>query len=123
MNSVQKLLFDQKLDARLAQGFLYLAKNAAGQWSVTAAPASYAKMVELYIDGYNNGRVSDSAFEIVEREMVASGDLRAIAAEAEEPELTVEQYRAMPVRQIQLKYRSDPAFKAGVEKLIAEGKI
>jgi hypothetical protein len=41
----------------------------------------------------------------------------------EEPELTLQEYRSMPVRQIQLKYRSDPVFKAGVEKLIANGQI
>jgi hypothetical protein len=38
-------------------------------------------------------------------------------------ELTVEAYRRMPVRQIQLKYRSDPDFKRQVEKLISDGLI
>jgi hypothetical protein len=54
--------------------------------------------------------------------MVEAGELRPMVLE-EESELTLEQYRSMPVRQIQLKYRSDPGFKSGVEKLIANGLI
>src|SRR6267154_23328 len=114
MNAEQQELFEIKMEDRMGRGFLYTGKNAI---------ANFRKYVEAYIDSNNAGRVSDSAFEIVERAMVDVGELRPIVLEAEKPELTVEQYRAMPVRQIQLKYRSDPGFKAGVEKLIANDQI
>src|SRR6266403_1961705 len=113
MNDTQKDIFEEKMEERMARGFLYTGKNAI---------ANFRKYVEAYIDSNNAGRVSDSAFEIVERAMVDDGELRPIVVE-EEPELTLQEYRSMPVRQIQLKYRSDPAFKAGVEKLIANGLI
>jgi hypothetical protein len=39
------------------------------------------------------------------------------------PELTAEEYRRIPVRTIQMRYKNDPKFRAGVEKLIADGRI
>ena len=113
MNDLQQQEFDEKLDARMARGFLYCGKNAL---------INYRKYLVAYIDGFNAGRVSDSVFDIVLDAMVDRGELRPIVVESE-PELTLQEYRSMPVRQIQLKYRSDPAFKAGVEKLIANGLI
>ncbi len=113
MNTEQQELFESKMDDRMARGFLYTGTNAI---------ARFRQYVADYIDVNNAGRVSDSAFEIVERAMVEVGELRPIVVE-EEPELTVQEYRSMPVRQIQLKYRNDPVFKAGVEKLIANGLI
>jgi hypothetical protein len=113
MNAEQKELFEIKMEERMERGFLYTGKNAI---------ANFRKYVEAYIDDNNAGRVSDSAFEIIERAMVEAGELRPIVVE-EESQLTLQEYRSMPVRQIQLKYRSDPGFKAGVESLIARGLI
>ena len=114
MNDQQQELFEQKFAERIARGFLYCGKNAL---------INYRKYLVAYIDGFNAGRVSDSVFNIVLDAMVDRGELRPMVLEEEEPELTLQQYRSMPVRQIQLKYRSDPVFKAGVEKLIANGLI
>ncbi len=113
MNDLQQQEFDEKLDARMARGFLYCGKNAL---------INYRKYLVAYIDGFNAGRVSDSVFDIVLDAMVDRGELRPIVVE-EESELTLEQYRSMPIRQIQLKYKNDPVFKAGVESLIARGLI
>lgn len=113
MNAQQQELFEQKFDERLERGFLFIGKNAI---------AKFREYLQTYIDQHNAGRVSDSVFEIIEKAMVASGELRPIVVE-EEQELTVQEYRSMPIRQIQMKYRNDPGFKAGVEKLIANGLI
>jgi hypothetical protein len=113
MNAEQQELYEQKMEERLERGFLYTGKDAI---------AKYRQYVAAYVDNWNGGRVSDSVFLIVEKAMVDAGELRPIIVE-EEPELTVQEYRSMPIRQIQTKYRNDPVFKAGVEKLIANGLI
>ena len=125
MNSQQEQLFEEIMDQKISQEkFLYEGRDENGRWNLIAGLRNYRKYVRAYIDGFSGGRVSNSVFEIVLKEMLEASprELRPIVME-EEPELTVEQYRAMPVRQIQLKYRSDPGFKAGVEKLIASGQI
>ncbi len=125
MNSQQEQLFEEIMDRKISQEtFLYEGRDENGRWNLIAGLRNYRKYVRAYIDGFSGGRVSNSVFEIVLKEMLEASprELRPIVME-EEPELTVEQYRAMPVRQIQLKYRNDPAFKAGVEKLIASGQI
>jgi hypothetical protein len=78
----------------------------------------------------NGGYSSVSAFEIVFRQLVQSGEitkLRPVLNLREEPgqafTLTVEQYRSIPARTIVFKYQRDPAFKAAVDTLVAEGKI
>src|SRR6266581_1375100 len=111
MNDQQSEVFEQKMDKWL-EGHIY--KGDGG--------IRFRRYVEAYVENYNAGRVSDSAFLIVEQEMIRAGELRPIVIQ-EEQELTLQEYRSMPVRQIQLKYRNDPAFKAGVEKLIASGQI
>ena len=113
MNDQQQQEFEAKFDERMARGFLFTGKNAI---------AKFREYLQTYIDQHNGGRVSASVFEIIEKAMVASGELRPMVLD-EEPELTLQEYRSMPVRQIQLKYRNDPVFKAGVEKLIANGLI
>ena len=113
MNDQQQQEFEQKFEERMERGFLYTGKNAI---------AKFREYLQTYIDQHNAGRVSDSVFEIIEKAMVASGELRPMVLE-DEQELSVQEYRSMPIRQIQIKYRNDPAFKAGVEKLIANGLI
>lgn len=45
------------------------------------------------------------------------------AAPAAPVGLTVEEYQRIPTSTVKQRYRSDPIFKAGVDKLMAEGKI
>jgi hypothetical protein len=127
MNTEQLEQFDADFDAFVEPGdFLYAAKNAAGKWSAAEALDQLRKFAALYCDRYSGGRSSRAAFSIIRDSMLASGDLRPLrqaSAEPEPQELTVEMYRSMPVRQIQIKYQSDPVFKAGVESLIARGLI
>src|SRR5712664_797008 len=104
MNTEQQELFEIKMEDRMSRGFLYTGENAIGK---------FRHYVAQYIDTKNAGRVSDSAFEIVEKAMVEVGELRPMVLE-DEQELSVQEYRSMPIRQIQIKYRNDPAFKAGV---------
>jgi hypothetical protein len=127
MNDQEKGIFEKKLDDRMNSGFPYVGKNAQGGWDIPSAIASYAKFVELYICRYSGGLVSASAFEIVLREMLASGDLKAIAVE-EEPEdkpvtLTAREYHAIPTRVIIRKHQTDPAFRAAVQHLINTNQI
>jgi hypothetical protein len=112
MNDQQREVFEQKIE-KWFEDHIYTGANAI---------ARFRQNVADYVDVNNSGRVSDSAFLIVEKAMVEVGELRPIVVE-EESELTLQEYRSMPVRQIQLKYRSDPGFKAGVESLIARGLI
>jgi len=37
--------------------------------------------------------------------------------------LTAEEYHKIPTSTVKQRYRTDPIFKAGVDKLMAEGKI
>ena len=81
MNEQEKAIFEKKIDDRINRGFLFVGKNAQGGWDIPSAIASYAEFVELYICRYSGGLVSASAFEIVLREMLASGDLKPIRVE------------------------------------------
>jgi hypothetical protein len=125
MTEQQVEIFDADFDAFVEPGdFLYAAKNEAGQWSVVEGLDQLRKFTALYIEKYSGGRSSRAAFAIVRDSMLASGDLRPIRQASAEPEpLTAEQYRAMPVRQIQVRYQSDPWFKTEIERLISEGRI
>ncbi len=73
------------------------------------------------------GLISISHFIRAFDELRASGEIKQLRqpkpAEAEVPELTVEQYRSMPTSSIITKYQRDPDFKAQVESLIARGLI
>jgi hypothetical protein len=54
----------------------------------------------------------------------ATQQLKAqVAAEHSEETLTVEQYNSMRAIDVAKKYRSSAAFKRGVDKLVADGKI
>jgi hypothetical protein len=127
MNDQEQSIFEKKLDDRINRGFPYLGKNARGAWDIPSAISRYVKFVELYINHYSDGRVSESAFNIVLREMLASGDLKEIAVE-EAPEdkpvtLTAREYHAIPTRVIIRKHQTDPAFRAAVQHLINTNQI
>jgi|SRR6266404_488450 len=66
MNAEQQELFEIKMEDRMERGFLYTGENAIGK---------FRHYVAQYIDTNNAGRVSSSAFEIVEKALVESGEL------------------------------------------------
>jgi hypothetical protein len=129
---IQEQQFEKDYDRFIGSGaFLYVAKDSAGKWSLCEALERLRQYAQLYINKLNGGNSSLSAFAIVRDELIADKDpaVRIVPIfkdgelEKEAPELTAEQYHSMPSRQIQIKYRSDPAFKAQVEKLISNGLI
>jgi hypothetical protein len=73
------------------------------------------------------GRISVSHFVIAFGLLRDSGAItqlrQAKPVEIDEPDLTVEQYRAMPTRTVVMKYQSDKAFKAQVDSLVERGLI
>lgn len=128
MNAQQEQQFEQDYDAFIAKGFSYLAKDDAGRWTLAEALQRLRDGTRTVIDQLNGGRSSVSSFEIVTRTLMEKGGIVPIRRAADEPEetapeLTVEQYRSIPVRQIQLRYRNDPTFKQQVESLISRGLI
>ena len=66
MDDNQRELFEQKMEERLERGFLFTGHNAI---------AKFRHYVAQYVDTNNGGRVSSSAFEIVEKALVESGEL------------------------------------------------
>ena len=178
MNAVQQNQFDEFFDKFLAnhpEGFVYLAKDpATGKWSPLATIPLLRKFTELYVERYNSGAPSESAFGIVLNELIKAGDLRSLPSD-ETPkipadvftfirdaengkistyelrrkymsdrnfrnyydqytglaqlvtpqpiQLTADEYHRIPSRTAQARYQKDPAFKASVDKLIADGKI
>jgi len=101
------------------------------EWlAYTSTPA-----LELLIDQTrqrvetNGGYSSISAFEITFNELVQSGQLvklRNVDLNDDEPKpfiLTPEEYRSTPSRTIQLRYKQNPAYRAAVDKLFAEGRV
>jgi hypothetical protein len=130
MTEHQEQNFENEYDKFVASGFFYTAKDATGRWTLVEALNRLRKYTKAFIEKHNSGMSSQSAFSIIKDELLAEPDPNfrivpiALDGESEETsELTVQQYRQMPVRQIQMKYRNDPVFKAQVEKLIADGLI
>ena len=124
MNAEQ---FEKDYDTFLESGFMFIAKDQDGRWTLDEALRRLRFYTRLYIEKNNANISSVSAFKIVADALASSGEIKPIvrSEELEEtvPDLTVEQYRSMPVRQIQLKYKSDPDFKRQVEQLISDGLI
>ena len=73
------------------------------------------------------GKISVSHFGIAFDLLRNSGEITQLRqpkpVEIEEPELTVEQYRAMPTRAFVMKYRNDKLFKSQVDSLVQRGLI
>jgi len=131
MNEQQEQMFEQDYDRFVAGGFFYTAKDSSGRWTLIEALKRLRDFTMRYVQKHNSGMSSQSSFQIIRDELLADTDPNfrilpiAMDGESEEetPELTVQMYRSLPVRQIQMKYRSDPVFKAQVEKLISDGLI
>ncbi|SRR6266478_733159 len=111
MNAEQQELFEIKMDDRMARGFLYTGKNAI---------AKFRENVQLFIDGFSSGRVSDSAFEIVEREMVNAGELRPILFDDQSSaiEKNIADFDAgkIPVYQFRLACKADRELRDAYER-------
>src|SRR5712691_3108761 len=67
MNDTQKELFEVKMEGWLEE---HICKGDG--W------IRFRRYVEDYIEANNAGRVSDSAFSIVEQEMIRAGELRLL---------------------------------------------
>ncbi len=107
---------------------MFTAKDQDGRWTMDEALRRLRFYTRLYIEKNNANISSVSAFRIVADALTSGGEIKPIVRSEEEPEeivpdLTAENYRRMPVRQIQLKYKSDPDFKRQVEQLISDGLI
>jgi hypothetical protein len=111
MNAQQQELFEQKFDERIARGFLYTGKDSI---------ANYRKFVQIYIDHYNGGRVSDSAFDIVLKEMLASGDLKPLVFDdkSSEIEKTIADFEAgkIPVYNFRLACKANRELRDAYEQ-------
>ena|ERR1700730_6642069 len=112
MNDTQRELFEQKMEERMERGFLYTGKNAI---------ANFRKYVEGHIDNYNGGRVSESAFEIVERAMLESGELgRPIVFDDKSGEIAkkIADFEAgkIPVYNFRLACKADRELRDAYEK-------
>jgi len=131
MNAQQEQQFENDFDQFVRTNkFLFLGKDEKGGWTLEGGLRLLRTFTRLYITKNNADCSSISAFKIVADALASEGDIKPIPgsellAEHEEAvsELTAEQYHALSARQVALRYRSDPEFKAGVEKLIADGLI
>jgi hypothetical protein len=126
MNVAQEQQFEKDYDAFLSGGFLFTAKDEKNQWTMEEALRRLRFYTRLFIEKNNCGS-SQSAFQIVAKALADEKEIIRIVRDQEPeesvPELTAEEYRRIPVRTIQLKYKSDPDFKRQVESLIARGLI
>lgn len=131
MNVQQEQQFELDYDKFISGGFLFTAKDQTNQWTMEEALRRLRFYTRLYIQKNNANISSVSAFKIVADLLFSDTDpavriapmVRDGEQEEASPELTVEAYERMPVRQIQLRYKSDPLFKEQVESLIARGLI
>jgi len=127
MNVTQEQQFEKDYDAFLSGGFLFTAKDEKNQWTMEEALRRLRFYTRLYVKKNNFNCSSVSAFRIVAAALASEGEIKPIVRSEEPdeavPDLTVEEYRRIPVRTIQLKYKSDPDFKRQVESLIARGLI
>jgi hypothetical protein len=128
MTEAHEQQFEQDYDQFLEAGFLFVARDQDGRWTLDEALRRLRFYVRLYIEKNNANISSVSAFKIVADALASGDEIRPIVRTTEEPEenipdLTAEEYRSIPVRTIQMRYKSDPDFKRQVESLIARGLI
>src|SRR5258706_579354 len=120
MNAQQENQFEQDYDKFTEDGFLFTAKDEKRKWSALEALRQLRFYTRIYIEKYNSGCSSQSAFQIVRDMLASERELVPIASEPEEKPftLTVQEYRSIPVRQVQFKWRNDLAFRVAVQHLI-----
>ncbi len=125
MNVQQENQFEQDYDKFIDDGFLFTAKDESGKRSVIEALRLLRFYTRSYIEKYNSGCSSQSAFQIVRDTLASERELVPIASAPEEMPftLTVQEYRSIPVRQVQFKWRNDLAFRAAVQHLIDTNQI
>src|SRR5712664_837374 len=112
MDDNQRELFEQKMEERLERGFLFTGHNAI---------AKFRHYVAQYVDTNNGGRVSSSAFEIVEKALVESGELgRPIVFDdkTSEIEKKIADFEAgkIPVYNFRLACKADRELRDAYEK-------
>jgi len=111
MNEIQQQEFEAMFDARMERGFLFTGKNAI---------AKFREYIQAYIDRHNAGRVSDSVFEIIEKAMVASGEIRPIVFDdkTSEIEKKIADFEAgkVPVYNFRLACKADRELRDAYER-------
>ena len=112
--------------------FEYEANDGAGYIPEWRALYKNAKQTAILIDeattlSLGSGLLSVSAFCIGFSRLKESREIVQVRnpepPEAPEFILTAEQYARLPAREVTSRYQSDRAFRAGVDKLIEDGKI
>jgi hypothetical protein len=110
MNDTQRELFEQKME-QWFEDHLYTGANAI---------ARFRQNVADYIDVNNAGRVSDSAFSIVEKAMVEVGELRPIVFDdnSSEIEKKIADFEAgrVPVYNFRLACKADRELRDAYER-------
>jgi len=113
MNAQNQQLFEEMLDERLAHGFLYHGKNES------ALPL-YRKRVQFYINEFNAGRPSLSAFDICLKALLASGELKPVVFDdkSSEIEKKIADFEAgrIPVYNFRLACKADRELRDAYER-------
>jgi|SRR5712664_568180 len=123
MNSQQEQLFEEIMDQKISQEkFLYEGRDENGRWNLIAGLRNYRKYVRAYIDGFSGGRVSNSVFEIVLKEMLEASprELRPIIVEdrSSEIEKKIADFEAgkIPVYSFRLACKADRELRDAYER-------
>lgn len=130
MNATQESHFDRDYYAFIGTGFAFEAKDDSGQWSVLEALNRLREATKLYVEKYNEGRSSVSAFKIIAKSLQDEAHIRPFSVPDSAPSsddepiaLTADEYRAIPAAVTQRRYKSDSRFRAAVDQLIARGEV
>jgi hypothetical protein len=89
MNVQQQERFEEMFNRFVASGYPYTARDAQGKASLVAALDRLKEYAGLYVDRYNNGLASQSAFEIITAQLLAETDpavrIRPLAVQEDPP--------------------------------------
>ena len=107
--------FDQFMD-RCPDGLPFTAQDSTGKWSLAATVPLVCAFTKIYVEKYNAGFPSVSAFQIVLDELIKDGQLKPIAIESQIPDEIAEFIRKAEAGQISTyelkrRYMSDRNFR------------
>lgn len=110
--------FSIVIDLMLQSGDLAAVKDSESQSEI---PLDLAQ----YISEYEAGKVSTFEFRrryMAEKRFRDAYDIHSGLAAPQPITLTAQEYRSMPIAMVRRRVAADPAFKAAVGKLFAEGR-
>jgi hypothetical protein len=104
--------------------FNYTARAQNGSLSVLTAIEMLKSYTRMYLEK-NRLLPSVSAFKIIRDELANERMILPLRKEEGEEEftLTADEYRQIPVRALQQRYKSDALFRDAVDKLQATGQV